>query len=155
MKANRLFLILAASLIFTTACKDDGDGSDVDITGKNNQEVMMIQPWKLYKYTQIDEGAPTLDMMDECMKDDVYRFATKTTCKITTNAKKCYDGQPDVEETDWSMTSPTSDEVNMSGIFYATFKIDSKTNTAVKMSRTYLDRDGSTIVEELEFRAAN
>jgi hypothetical protein len=43
----------------------------------------------------------------------------------------------------------------MSGIFYATFKIDSKTNTAVKMSRTYLDRDGSTIVEELEFRAAN
>ena len=65
MKANRLFLILTASLIFTTACKDDGDGSDVDITGKNNQEVMMIQPWKLYKYTQIDEGAPTLDMMDE------------------------------------------------------------------------------------------
>ena len=155
MKPNKLLWVLAAGLIFTTACKDDGDGSSVDITGKNNQEVMMIQPWKLYRYTQTDEGSETLDMMDECMKDDVYRFATTTTCKITTNAQKCYDGQPDVEEAGWSMTSPTSDEVNMDGIFYATFKIDSKTNTAVKMSRTYLDRDGSTIQEELEFRAAN
>ena len=42
----------AAGVFFITSCeKDDPDNvNKVDITGKNNQEVMMIQPWAFYAY---------------------------------------------------------------------------------------------------------
>lgn len=144
--------MVLAGVVFTTSCeKDDPDNvNKVDISGKNNQEVMMIQPWAFYSYSQTISNN-TVDAMDDCMKDDVFVFKANNVCDVRTNGNKCYDGELDTYETPWSMPSPTGNLVNFLGF---DFIIKSKTNVSVVLEREWENRTGEWVYEKLELRAS-
>ncbi len=141
-----------AGVVFTTSCeKDDPDNvNKVDISGKNNQEVMMIQPWAFYSYSQTMNNQ-TVDAMDDCQKDEVFVFKANNVCDVRTNAMKCYEGEPETFETAWSMPSPTGDIVNFLGF---DFILKTKTNTSVVFEREWENRTGEWVYEKLELRAS-
>lgn len=150
MKLNKWFL-MAAGVFFLTSCeKDDPDNvNKVDISGKNNKEVFMIQPWGLYSYSQTMNNQ-TVDAMDECLKDEVFVFKANDVCDVLTKGVKCYDGEPDSYESSWSMPSATGDIVNF---FSFDFTIKSKTNSSIVLEREWEDRKGEWFFEKLELRA--
>jgi hypothetical protein len=152
MKFNKWLLMAAAGVFFIASCeKEDPDNvNKVDITGKNNQEVMMIQPWAFYAYSQTMNNN-TVDAMDACQKDDIFVFKANDICDVRTSAVKCYDGEPDTYETGWSMPSATGDVVNFFGF---DFILKTKTNTSVVLGREWENRTGEWVYEKLELRAA-
>lgn len=153
MKWSNWIWMAAAGMVMFTACgkeEDPNNVNNVDISGKNNQEVMMIQPWSYYSYTQTTNNN-TVDAMDACQKDEVFVFKANGICEVRTNAEKCYDGEPATYETMWSMPSPTGNVVNFFGF---DFTIKSKTNTSVSLERLWEDRTGEWVTEKLELRAS-
>lgn len=148
---NILWTVVLGSLAISACKKDDpANVNNVDITGKNNKEVLMIQPWAFHAFTQSKNGS-TIDAMDACQKDDVFSFKANDVCEVRTNSVKCYDGEPDVTETPWSMTSATSDVVNF---FTFEFTIKSKSNTALTLERKYENRSGEWVTEVIELRSS-
>lgn len=145
-------MMALAGVVFTTSCeKDDPDNvNKVDISGKNNQEVMMIQPWAFYSYSQTMNNQ-TVDAMDDCQKDEVFVFKANNVCDVRTNGVKCYEGEPETYETSWTMASPTGDIVNFFGF---DFTIKSKTNSSIVMEREWENRTGEWVFEKLELRAS-
>ncbi len=137
--------------LFTSCEKDDPDNvNDVDISGKNNKEVMMIQPWGMYSYSQTINNQ-TVDAMDACLKDEVFIFKANDICEVKTNSIKCNPDEEATYETPWSMPSATGDIVNFLSF---DFTIKSKTNSAIVFEREWENRSGDLVFEKLELRAA-
>lgn len=148
---NFLWMVMGIVLSISACKKDDPQNvNNVDISGKNNKEVLMIQPWGFHSYTQTTNGN-VVDAMDACQKDDVYIFKANNVCDVKTNSVKCHQGEPDVWETTWTMESPTSDIVNFLGM---DLTIKSKTNIAVTLERKYENRSGVWVTETIELRAS-
>lgn len=152
MKFNKWLLMAAAGVFFITSCeKDDPDNvNKVDITGKNNQEVMMIQPWAWYSWSQTMNNN-TVDAMDPCQKDDIFVFQANNKIEQRNGAIKCNPDDPETFETYWSMPSPTGNIINFLGM---DFTIKSKTNTSVVLEREWENRTGEWVYEKLELRAS-
>ena len=92
---------LGGRSVFLTSCeKDDPDNvNKVDISGKNNQEVLMIQPWAFYSYSQTMKQSIPLTLWMSVMKDDGVRISRRTTfATFEPTVVKCYDGEPDSYE---------------------------------------------------------
>ncbi len=152
MKLNKwLTMAVIGVALFTSCEKEDPDNvNKVDITGKNNKEVMMIQPWSMYSYSQTTNNQ-LVDAMDACLKDEVFIFKANDICEVKTNSVKCYSGEEDTYETPWSMTSATSEVVNFLSF---DFTIKSKSNSAIVFEREWENRSGDMVYEKLELRAA-
>jgi hypothetical protein len=152
MKMNKFLWIAMAGLLSLNACKKDDpqNVNKVDITGKTNKEVLMIQPWAFHSYTQTTNGN-VVDAMDACQKDDVFIFKANDLCDVRTNSIKCYPGEPDTWETPWTMPSATGDLVNF---FTMDFNIKNKSNIAVTLERKYENRSGVWVTETVELRAS-
>ena len=152
MKMNKWLMMAAAGMILFSSCedKDPDNVNDVDISGKNNKEVLMIQPWAFYSYSQKINNN-TVDAMDACQKDDIFVFKANDICEVRNNAMKCNQADPETFETAWSMPTPTGNIVNFLGF---DFTLKTKTNSAVVLEREWENRTGDIVFEKLELRAA-
>lgn len=145
-------MVAAAGMILFSSCKekDPDNVNDIDISGKNNREVLMIQPWAFYSYLQKMNNI-TVDAIDACQKDDIFVFKADDVCEVNNNAIKCNPDDPETFKTAWSMPTPTGNIVNFLGW---DFTIISKTNSELVLEREWEDKTGEFVFEKLELRAA-
>ncbi|MDA1112256.1 MAG: hypothetical protein O3A86_07030 [Bacteroidetes bacterium] len=134
-----LFGAAILALMALAACEKDPSGTD--IKGKTNQEVLMMQPWHLTSWTDSTESFPGVNqnIVEPCLKDDVYEFISTTQVKLTVNS--VCDAETDNTLT-WNMPDPKGTTVNFLNY---TWNIETVAADKVTMSRDYLfNIDGVT-----------
>lgn len=134
MKNSVIGLLAVSGLLFAAACKKKGsDDGNIDISGKTNQQVFMMQPWKVGSWIDSTSTGKD-DALDPMMKDDKFTF-NSTTQYIHDRFSTRASGEAATENEPWSMTSANASTVTLMG---ATYTILGKTSTAITLSRTYM-----------------
>lgn len=139
-----LLMMTVVGVLLTSACKKDSDDSAdkaPDVSGKTNQQIFMIQPWKVYTWRD-SSVAGDFENIESCAKDDVYTFKTTTLLQLTANTK-CDPMQSATEDYAWSMSSPTANTVNIWGFSWSIVKIN---GDKIELRKTTPDEITSIVV---------
>jgi hypothetical protein len=136
MKTKLLLIAAGIGIIAAGACKKkstDNNGN-IDISGKTNQQVFMMQPWKIGSWTDSTATSGKVDALDPLLKDDKFTFNTTTTYFQERGANRA-SGEPATSTEPWSMVSANASEVTLMG---GTYSIIGKSSTFISLSRTFM-----------------
>lgn len=139
MKPKHLFFAAASLLLVYSACKkkttDDPNNPTID--GKNNQQIFMMQPWKIGSWTDSSDGNTDDVLSSEItLKDDKYTFNSTNKYNLNRGANRL-SGDLESEDLNWSMASATGDKVNIPDLG-GEFTITGKTNTSISLQRDFM-----------------
>ena len=141
-----LGLSLGLILLTVMACKkSDPQPSKTDLLSKD---------WKLSDVLANVGGTPSsvFSFFDDCVKDDVYKFANNNTYQISEGATKCDPSDPDIYDAGtWTfLDSETKIKLSSAGGGSDTLNIQELTSTSLKVSST-VDVSGTPTEATLVF----